>query len=163
MKESRIEMSDEAFFIFCDKKSGVLQFRLAEQAHDRVAALIAIQCLQRGYRADELTVLIPANRKVVANLLAKAGKLLRNAQVEGDRYKLSSRQREVLAAITRHEANKEIAKNLNIRVRTVKFHISALLAKFGVDNRTALANRAAGMLRIHVGEIPYPTRIIHKA
>ena len=68
MKESRIEMSDEAFFIFCDKKSGVLQFRLAEQAHDRVAALIAIQCLQRGYRADELTVLVPANRKVVANL-----------------------------------------------------------------------------------------------
>jgi hypothetical protein len=32
-------------------------------------------------------------------------------------------------------------------VRTVKFHISCLLSKFGVDNRAELARRAESFLR----------------
>jgi len=47
-----------------------------------------------------------------------------------------------------NRANKEIASELNITVRTVKFHISSLFTKFGVDNRAELARRAAGLLRV---------------
>ena len=60
---------------------------------------------------------------------------------------LSPRQSEILRSVICNRANKEIASKLNITVRTVKFHISSLLNKFGVDNRTDLARRAAGLLR----------------
>jgi len=60
---------------------------------------------------------------------------------------LSSRQQEILHSVIRNQANKEIATKLNITVRTVKFHISSLLSRFGVENRAELARRAAGFLR----------------
>jgi predicted ArsR family transcriptional regulator len=46
-----------------------------------------------------------------------------------------------------NRANKEIASRLNITVRTVKFHVSSLLSKFGVETRAELARRAAGFMR----------------
>ena len=51
---------------------------------------------------------------------------------------LSPREREVLRAVTNNLGNKEIAFQLSISVRTVKFHVSALLAKFGVTSRAQL-------------------------
>lgn len=53
----------------------------------------------------------------------------------------------ILLSVIRNRANKEIASTLNITVRTVKFHISSLLNKFGVDNRVELARRAANFLK----------------
>ena len=58
-----------------------------------------------------------------------------------------------------NRANKEIASKLNITVRTVKFHISSLLSKFGVESRAELARRAAGFMRpnpVEDAEIPEP-------
>ena len=60
---------------------------------------------------------------------------------------LSPRQSEILLSVIRNRANKEIASKLNITVRTVKFHISSLLNKFGVENRAELARRAASFLQ----------------
>lgn len=51
---------------------------------------------------------------------------------------LSRREREVLDALLGNLSNKEIASKLHISERTVKFHISNLLAKFGVQRRTDL-------------------------
>jgi DNA-binding NarL/FixJ family response regulator len=42
--------------------------------------------------------------------------------------------------------NKDIAKQLNITERTVKFHISNLLRKFGVSSRIALLDKSASVL-----------------
>jgi hypothetical protein len=53
----------------------------------------------------------------------------------------------VLDAVLCNRANKEIASKLNITVRTVKFHISSLLSKFGVESRAELARRASGFMR----------------
>ena len=80
-------------------------------------------------------------------MLARAKELLTEGRSASHPAALSPRQREILDAVIRHRANKEIAAKLNISVRTVKFHISALLAKFGVENRAALAHKAGGMLR----------------
>lgn len=55
---------------------------------------------------------------------------------------LSRRQREVFIAVAEDLANKEIADKLKITVRTVKFHISALLTKFGVTDRAGLRKKA---------------------
>jgi len=41
----------------------------------------------------------------------------------------------VLEGVHQNLASKEIASNLNVSVRIVSFHVSSLLAKFGVTNR----------------------------
>jgi DNA-binding NarL/FixJ family response regulator len=49
---------------------------------------------------------------------------------------LSARELEVLQLIAEGKTNKEIAAQLFISERTVKFHVSAILSKLGVHNRT---------------------------
>ena len=51
---------------------------------------------------------------------------------------LSRREQETLDSLLENLANKEIATKLNISERTVKFHVSNLLAKFGVRRRADL-------------------------
>jgi DNA-binding NarL/FixJ family response regulator len=51
---------------------------------------------------------------------------------------LSRREQEVLDSLLENLSNKEIASKLNIAERTVKFHVSNLLSKFGVRRRADL-------------------------
>jgi DNA-binding NarL/FixJ family response regulator len=51
---------------------------------------------------------------------------------------LSRREQEVLNGLLENLANKEVADRLSISERTVKFHVSNLLAKFGVRRRADL-------------------------
>jgi DNA-binding NarL/FixJ family response regulator len=51
---------------------------------------------------------------------------------------LSRREREVLDALLENLSNKEIASKLNMSERTAKFHVSNLLAKYGVRRRADL-------------------------
>jgi DNA-binding NarL/FixJ family response regulator len=51
---------------------------------------------------------------------------------------LSQREQQVLDCLMENLANKEIAAKLFISERTVKFHVSNLLAKFGVRRRADL-------------------------
>lgn len=55
------------------------------------------------------------------------------------RMRLTARETEVLSHILRGAANITIAEILGIRVRTVEAHVTALLFKAGVENRTSLA------------------------
>jgi DNA-binding NarL/FixJ family response regulator len=56
---------------------------------------------------------------------------------------LTERELEVLQLLARGRQNKEIASELVISERTVKFHVSAILAKLGVGNRTEAVSKAA--------------------
>lgn len=51
---------------------------------------------------------------------------------------LTRRQKDVMNGLLANLSNKEIADSLNISERTVKFHVSALLEKFGVRRRADL-------------------------
>jgi DNA-binding NarL/FixJ family response regulator len=51
---------------------------------------------------------------------------------------LSSREQEVLNLLLENLANKELGDRLHITERTVKFHVSNILAKFGVRRRADL-------------------------
>ena len=52
---------------------------------------------------------------------------------------LSNREQEVLDLIAMGKTNSDIAKALFISVRTVKFHVSSILTKLNVRNRTEAA------------------------
>jgi two-component system, NarL family, response regulator LiaR len=52
---------------------------------------------------------------------------------------LTPREREVLALIGRGMANKVIARELSLSEKTVKAHVSSILAKLGVSDRTQAA------------------------
>jgi DNA-binding NarL/FixJ family response regulator len=56
---------------------------------------------------------------------------------------LTAREREVLELLGRGLSNKLIARELHISEHTVKFHISSLYAKLGVNNRAEAVSRGA--------------------
>jgi DNA-binding CsgD family transcriptional regulator len=144
-------------FVFCDKTTGVSQFRAEseaglESAVERIAGLLAMQCLVRGQEPQDFEVMVPAQGMFVERLVSRAQALLEEGRAVACPGSLSPRQKEILYSVLRNKANKEIASVLNITVRTVKFHVSALLSKFGVENRIELARRAAGFLQTEGGE-----------
>jgi DNA-binding CsgD family transcriptional regulator len=144
--------ADLSTFVFCEKATGVTQFRAESDADhnitvERVAGLLAMQCLVRGHDPDDFVVLVPAEKQLVGRFLSRAKELLEQGRAASRPASLSPRQTEILLSVIRNRANKEIASRLNITVRTVKFHISSLLSKFGVDNRADLARRAAALVK----------------
>lgn len=60
-------------------------------------------------------------------------------------FKLTKRQREVLALLARGKSNKEIARILRVAEATTKIHMAALLRALGVRNRTEAAFKAASL------------------
>jgi DNA-binding NarL/FixJ family response regulator len=70
----------------------------------------------------------------VDSILTNQGRRLKTDTVTN----LSRREQEVLDSLLENLSNKEIASKLNIAERTVKFHVSNLLSKFGVRRRADL-------------------------
>jgi DNA-binding CsgD family transcriptional regulator len=151
-QEKKREAKQSNSIVFCERTTGVAQFR-AQSAPDldssieRIAGLLAMQCLVRGQNPGDFEIMVQAQDSLVKRLISRAQKLLEQGRAVAFPSNLSPRQREILHSVLRRRANKEIASELNITVRTVKFHISSLLSKFGVENRMELARKAAGVLR----------------
>jgi two-component system nitrate/nitrite response regulator NarL len=60
--------------------------------------------------------------------------------------KLSAREAEILGCLTKGEANKVIARRLDITEATIKVHVKAILRKIGATNRTQAAMWASQRL-----------------
>jgi DNA-binding NarL/FixJ family response regulator len=92
------------------------------------------------YKDIDPDALIRAIRSVhdgnVLLAASAAGSLLRG----GNRAdSLTGREREVLARIAEGRSNREIARLLRVSEKTVKAHVSSVLAKLGVQDRTQAA------------------------
>jgi DNA-binding NarL/FixJ family response regulator len=97
-------------------------------------------CLSESAEPDDIRVVV---RQVARQsiYLAPSGAEAGGPEAAAD-PELTSRQREVLGLIARGASNAEIAAMLWVTERTVKFHVSNIYRKLGVDNRTEATRRA---------------------
>ncbi len=117
-----------------------------------------MHCLVRGQAPSDYAVLVQAENGILDNLIEKADKLLEAGRSVHGHVRLTRREEEVLAGVSESLSNKEIASNLNLSERTVKFHVSSLLAKFQVRGRMELVREASRKLGVVPAPIPVATR-----
>ncbi len=78
-----------------------------------------------------------------------AARLLREVRTPASPEKLTERETAVLQLLAKGQANKEIARTLFIGEKTVKTHVSNILAKLGVQSRTQ-----AALYAVQIGLVP---------
>ena len=119
----------------------------------------ALRLGTRGYLIkQDISTIAPALRSVMAGQVVLEGEVLERAttlgarctsaggtpqpeilSVEGALAPLTEREREVVRAVADGLDNREIADTLCLSAGTVRNHISSILAKLGLKNRTQIA------------------------
>ncbi|MFY9671331.1 MAG: response regulator transcription factor [Trebonia sp.] len=118
-----------------------LRVLVLTSATEPSAAAAAVRAGAAGvvYKDIDPAALVRAIRSVHDGnvLLAPeaVGSLIRGSRADT----LTAREREVLAGIADGKSNREIARLLRVSEKTVKAHVSAVLAKLGVQDRTQAA------------------------
>ncbi|HLV93604.1 MAG TPA: response regulator transcription factor [Candidatus Acidoferrales bacterium] len=117
---------EESYSLLRQGVKGILNYEEAREQLPRALPLVA----NGGFWVPRAVL----SRFVDSILSSTQGRRLR-----GDSpAELSRREQEVLNSLLENLANKEVADRLHISERTVKFHVSNLLAKFGVRRRADL-------------------------
>lgn len=106
-------------------ESGAISYMLKTVSSDQL-----IHAIQSAYRG------MPVMNSEVSLALTR-GVRQRNAKPEEEG--LTSREKEVLLLIAEGKSNKDISEELFISIKTVKTHVSNLLMKCELDDRTQLA------------------------
>jgi DNA-binding CsgD family transcriptional regulator len=135
-------------FVLCERSSGAVRFRVEAEPDgsmpvEKIAGLLAVHCLVRGQAPEDYELMIVPRESLLDAAAERAQELLAAGRALGAGVKVSRREQEVLDCILQSLSNKEIAAKLNVAERTVKFHVSSLLAKFGVADRVALSREAS--------------------
>lgn len=132
---------DDDEYIFDALRAGAVGYLLKD-----VASAQLVEAIRAAARGE--SILEPS---VAAKLIAeftRVSSMVSSAQMEQLVEPLSERELEILALIVRGASNKEIANQLYIAEGTVKNHITHILGKLGVRDRTqaALKARELGLL-----------------
>jgi DNA-binding NarL/FixJ family response regulator len=118
-----------------------LRVLVLTSATEPSAAAAAVRAGAAGvvYKDIDPAALVRAIRSVHDGNMLLAPEAL-GSLVRGSRADtLTAREREVLAGIADGKSNREIARLLRVSEKTVKAHVSAVLAKLGVQDRTQAA------------------------
>jgi NarL family two-component system response regulator LiaR len=114
----------------------------------------AIGYLLKNTEADELGRAIKAAADGQVQLApAAAARLMREVRTPENPEVLTERETEVLKLLARGKANKQISHTLFIAEKTVKSHVSRILAKLGVQSRTQAALHAVRIGLVSVKEL----------
>lgn len=96
--------------------------------------------LLKDTHPEELIEAIHAAGRGEVRLHPEAAKrLMREVRTPEMRESLTSRETEILRYIAQGHSNKYIARQTGIEERTVKAHVSSILAKLGLSSRTQAA------------------------
>jgi len=111
------------------------------------AVLPAVRAGASGYVYKDVDppALAAAIRSVHAGhvlLHPDVARLLAAGEARPAGAKLTAREQQVLVEIARGRSNREIARALSLSEKTVKTHVSAILGKLGVQDRTQAALHA---------------------
>lgn len=140
---------------------GVLRRLVAEGARVRVIVftvfdtderiIAAVEAGAAGYllkgapRAELFAAVrtVAAGGSLLASVASSAVLRRMRGEVPPGGPSLTPREREVLEALARGLGNKQIAAELGVSERTVKFHVSSLFVKLGAGNRTEAVTMGA--------------------
>ncbi|MEP0941868.1 MAG: response regulator transcription factor [Rhizobiaceae bacterium] len=109
----------------------------------RAAALGTNGYLLKDVSQDEMTMAIKIAAKGGFYVSESLAHSLDDENASNDPYNLTDREREILTAIAAGKLNKQIAGELDISVRTVESHRSAIRQKTGGGNAAGLTRIAA--------------------
>jgi DNA-binding NarL/FixJ family response regulator len=132
---------DDDEYVFDALRAGAAGYLLKDVPSARLVE--AIRATARGESILEPSVAA----KVIAEF-SRVSSMVPSAQMEQLVEPLSERELEIVALIARGASNKEIADQLFIAEGTVKNHVTHILGKLGVRDRTqaALKARELGLL-----------------
>lgn len=104
----------------------------------------AVSYVLKTVSAEELIYAISGAVKGMPVMTADVSQALtrglrQRTTTQGEDEGLTEREKEVLLLIAEGRANKEIAEELHISIKTVKTHVSNLLMKCELEDRTQLA------------------------
>jgi NarL family two-component system response regulator LiaR len=103
----------------------------------------AVGYLMKNVSARELAAAIHAAKDGKLTLSPEAAQaLVRATQQAQQTEKLTEREQDVLKLMVDGYNNAEIAEHLVVSLSTVKYHVSNILMKLGVDNRVAAVTLA---------------------
>jgi NarL family two-component system response regulator LiaR len=144
LRQLRDHASNARFLVLDDQKSSEEIVRiLIMGAHGYVSHMDASNSLIRAIfciAADQLWV----PREVLHEFLREVSSVLRrNTQA---RQTTTPREDEILELVRRRLSNREIAELLQIRISTVKFHLSNILSKLHAHTRHELTEAPDGQL-----------------
>jgi NarL family two-component system response regulator LiaR len=103
----------------------------------------AIGYLMKNITARELAAAIRSAHAGKMTLSPEAAQVLVQGKLQAQEYdELTEREREVLKLMVDGLNNAEIAERLVVSLSTVKYHISNILSKLGVENRVSAVTTA---------------------
>ncbi len=110
----------------------------------------AIGYLLKDTNAEELRRAVKAAAEGQVQLSPDAAvRLMREVRAPDAPEALTDRETDVLRLLAEGQSNKEIARNLSIGEKTVKTHVSSILAKLNVPSRTQ-----AALYAVRIGLVP---------
>jgi DNA-binding NarL/FixJ family response regulator len=132
---------DDDEYIFDSLRSGAVGYLLKD-----VASVQLVEAIRAAARGE--SILEPSVATKVIAEFTRVSSMVLSAQVEQLVEPLSERELEIMALIAAGSSNKEIADQLFIAEGTVKNHVTHILGKLGVRDRTqaALKARELGLL-----------------
>ncbi len=128
---------DDDELVFDGLRAGALGYLLKDAPSEKLSEAIRVAARGESFLQPSVAA------KVVAEFarLTNKGSLLLRSLIEP----LSDREQEILVLIATGASNREIANKLFLAEGTVKNHVTSVLAKLGVRDRTQAALRAREM------------------
>jgi DNA-binding NarL/FixJ family response regulator len=115
-------------YVFDAMRAGASGFALKRRPLDELLAAIRIVAQGEGLLAPSVT------RRLIEHFAARRRPPSASAGLD----RLTARERQVLVLVARGLSNAEIASQLHMSLRTVKSHVSQILAKVGARDRIQL-------------------------